>query len=80
MDIYLNLEEAIKQMLKINYLRDKKSGLRLKTNSGVFKYNMPKRKDLAMVVFYALFMADVYVKWKELISSKFEDKYIMAVG
>lgn len=74
-----NLEEAIVQMSKIHYEMDKKTNQRVKTNSGHFKYVFPRRKDLAMVIVYALFMAQIYVKWAGLTDQN-TDELPIAIG
>jgi len=81
LEAYVCIQEALEQLVNIRYVLDKRStkiDKRIRTTNGVFKYEAKGKKDLAMALIYALFIAEVWLKWNQSRDSNRD--YLYALG
>lgn len=82
-EMRLSMEEMIQQLIRIQYQLDKKipsTDKRVRTANGVFKYARTNKKDLAYSLIYALYIANIWGRWNERLSSDSPNEFNVIYG
>lgn len=82
-EMRMTMEEMVQQLVRIQYKLDKKLpsiDKRIRTANGVFQYARTNKKDLAYSLIYALYIANIWGRWDERLSSKSNSSYNVVYG